>query len=88
MKQIKSLLLLLICVTFISFNVKAGNNKDNKKNPVITTVDGSLGIFKHHPKEGNRVPINGGLSLLFAAGAVFGTKKIMSKRRENLSVVK
>ena len=73
MKQITTLMLLILLTGLLS-TVKAGENNGNH-----------YGQLKH-PKEGNRVPIDGGIILLLAAGAGYGVKRINAKHKRKISV--
>ena len=75
MKLIKSLTLLLICAATLSSTAQAGNNKNKDKDKKE----------KKHPKEGKKVPIDGGISLLFVAGAAFGVKKVLGNKKQDVS---
>ena len=72
MKLIKSIALLLICAATLSSTAQAGNNKNKDKE-------------KKHQKEGKKVPIDGGISLLFVAGAAFGVKKVLGNKKQDVS---
>jgi hypothetical protein len=78
MKPIKIAVFLLICtLSFLALTARAdygngnghgyGHDKD-----------------KHHDKhEGKKVPIDGGISLLVAAGAALGAKRVFQKNQKN-----
>ncbi|MEO8713132.1 MAG: hypothetical protein ABI405_13455 [Parafilimonas sp.] len=69
MKLIKSFALVLISAATICSTAQAGNNNNKDK--------------KNHQKEGKKVPIDGGISLLFVAGAAFGVKKVLGQKNED-----
>ena len=74
MKIIKPFMLLLICaLPFLSLTAKADDDHGN----------GHAYGHDKNPKEGKKVPIDGGITLLLAAGAAFGAKKIFSKSKNN-----
>lgn len=75
MKLLKSLAMLLICATTLSVTANAGNKKNKDPKPPKTKP----------VKEGKKVPIDGGISLLFVAGAAFGAKKVLDKNKEKVS---
>ena len=72
MKLIKPLTLLLVCALSFSLTAKADGGNGNGH---------AYGHDKQ--KEGKKVPIDGGISLLVAAGAALGAKKIFSKSTKN-----
>lgn len=76
MKQIKPLVLLIIC-TSLFFAANAGNGNNNNGN--------HYGQNKGH--KGGRVPIDGGITLLLAAGIGYGAKKISDKHKKKNPVV-
>ena len=73
MKKFKPLaILLLFTLSFFSLTAKAGNNGNHYANGRRNSNDCNNG----------RVPIDGGISLLFAAGAAFGIKKVADKNKK------
>jgi hypothetical protein len=80
MKQFKPLVLLLICLTPVfALTAKAGDDNGNNKD------NGNHYAYGHDdPKEGSRVPINGGIGLLLVAGAAFGIKKVWDKNKKDV----
>ena len=72
MKLIKPLAMLLICATTLSLSANAGNNKNKDKD-------------KTQKNKKNQVPIDGGISLLFVAGAALGAKKVLDNNKKDVS---
>jgi len=72
MKFIKPLTLLLVCALSFSLTAKADSDHGNGH---------AYGHDKQ--KEGKKVPIDGGITLLVAAGAALGAKKIFNKSTKN-----
>jgi hypothetical protein len=78
MKQTKFFALLLVLSTCLfSLNAKAGDNDDHHDN-------GNHYGERDNPKEGNRVPIDGGIAFLLATGVGYGIKRIsgITKKRD------
>ena len=75
-KPIKPLALLLICtLSFLALTARAD----------YTNGNGNGNGYGHYKdkKEGKKVPIDGGITLLVAAGAALGAKKIFNKSTKN-----
>jgi len=80
MKLIKPLILLFVCALSFSLNAKAdgnghayGHDKDKHGNA----------YRQNKQKEGKKVPIDGGISLLVIAGAAIGAKRVYQKNQKN-----
>jgi len=75
-KPIKPLALLLICtLSFLALTARAD----------YTNGNGNGNGYGHYKdkKEGKKVPIDGGISLLVIAGAALGAKRVYQKNQKN-----
>jgi len=78
MKQFKPLVLLLICLAPV-FTLTAIAGYDNGKG----NCGSNNGNQNGH--DGHQVPIDGGITLLLAAGAAVGIKKAWQKNKKDVS---
>ena len=71
MSKVNLFVIILVCASLFSLPANAGKGNHNGQ--------------KNHNNEGKRVPIDGGITLLAAAGIGYGVKKISAKKKnENL----
>jgi hypothetical protein len=78
MKQFKPLVLLICVVPIFALTAKAGDDNGNDKD------NGNHYACGNNHKDGNRVPIDGCISLLLVAGAAFGVKKAWNKNKKDV----
>jgi len=83
MKRFKPLIFLVAICTlpYFSLTAKADKQKDKDNNG-----KGHAYAYGHDKKETNKVPINGGIALLIAAGAALGAKRVFKKNQKNTPV--
>jgi len=79
MKKSRPLTILFICLSLFSLTTKADYDNNN----------GQGHAYGHdkHPKEGKKVPIDGGIGFLIAAGAALGAKKVLQRNKKNISKI-
>ena len=78
MKKTKFFAVLLVLSACLFFsNAKAGDKDDHQDN-------GNHYGWRNHPKDGDRVPIDGGIAFLLATGVGYGIKRIsgITKRKD------
>jgi len=84
MKPIKPLIFLLICtLSFLALTARADYGNGNGHGYGHDKNKDKHNNGKH---EGKKVPIDGGISLLVAAGAALGAKRVFQKNQKNTPV--
>ena len=86
MKPIKIAVFLLVCaLPFLTLPAKADYN-NGKGNGHGYGHDKNKDKHNNGKHEGKKVPIDGGISLLVAAGAALGAKRVFQKNQKNTPV--
>jgi len=82
MKIIKPLILLVCMLSYFSLTARADYHDNNGRGHAYGHDKN-----KHAQNEGPKAPVDGGISLLVAAGAALGVKRVFQNNKKNTSPI-